>query len=87
VNFENRKMMTLFEKEVEKLTGRTTPMGVKEILLNRAKEEGIEEGAQIERAKALQEKIEMAKTFKNLGVATTDIAKGTGLCIEEIEDL
>lgn len=83
VNFENREMMTRFEKEVEQLTGRTTPMGVKEILLDRAKNEG----AQVERAKALQEKIEMARTFKNLGVAIADIAKGTGLSVGEIEDL
>ncbi|WP_316815377.1 hypothetical protein [Pedobacter nyackensis] len=44
VNFENPKMMIRFEKEVEQLTGRTTPMGVKEILLERREKIGIEKG-------------------------------------------
>jgi predicted transposase/invertase (TIGR01784 family) len=52
-----------------------------------AEEKGVEKGAEIERAKALQEKKEMAKTFKGLGVSNADIAKGTGLSIEEIEKL
>ena len=37
VNFENPTMMIKFEKEVEQLTGRSTPMGVKEILLDQRK--------------------------------------------------
>jgi len=44
-------MMIKFEEEVQKLTGKTTPMGVKEILLERREREGIEKGRQEERAK------------------------------------
>lgn len=52
-----------------------------------ASEKGIEKGIEMERAKALEEKKAMAKTFKNLGISAADIAKGTGLSIEEIEKL
>ncbi|SKB62424.1 hypothetical protein SAMN05660226_02300 [Parapedobacter luteus] len=48
-------------------------------------------GAQKERAKAeaekLAEKRKIALEFKNLGVSVADIAKGTGLSIEEVEKL
>lgn len=44
VNFENPKMMSRFKQEVEQLTGRTTPMGVIEILLERREKIGIEKG-------------------------------------------
>ena len=40
-----------------------------------------------ERAKAEVEKRKIALEFKNLGVPVADIAKGTGLSIEEIEKL
>ncbi len=49
VNFENQDMMRIFEKEVQQLTGTTTPMGVKEILLERRKQEGIKQGDAIAR--------------------------------------
>ena len=80
-------MMIRFEEEVEQLTGRTTPMGVREILIDRAKNEGRQE----ERAKAEDEKrelaLEMARNFKNLGISIGDISKGTGLSPQEIEAL
>ena len=44
-------------------------------------------GAEKERAKAEAEKRKIALEFKNLGVSITDIAKGTGLSVEEIEKL
>jgi predicted transposase/invertase (TIGR01784 family) len=99
VNFENPGMMIKFEEEVIKLTGRTTPMGVKEILLERRErvgmekgfEKGIEEGRQLERAKALEEKKEekkaVARNCKNEGVDLNAIVKITGLSLEEIKSL
>jgi predicted transposase/invertase (TIGR01784 family) len=45
---------------------------------------GIEKGEAIGRH---EEALEIAKNFKNLGVKIEDIAKGTGLSIEEIEKL
>lgn len=91
VNFEKPEMMIKFEEEVRKLTGKTTPMGVKEILLERREregiEKGIEKGRQVERAKALEEKKTIALNFKNKAVDLKIIAEATGLSIEEIESL
>jgi predicted transposase YdaD len=54
-------------------------------------EKGIQQGAELERTKAIEEKhvekLEMARNFKNLGVAITNIAKGTGLYVTEIQAL
>jgi len=84
VNFENREMMAKFEQEVELLTGRTTPMGVKEILMDRAKNEGIEKG----RAEGRHEEaLEIARKLKIEGLSVEFIAKTTSLTIEEIEAL
>ncbi|MNL53421.1 hypothetical protein D3C87_1766670 [compost metagenome] len=59
-------------------------MGVKEILLERWEKEGIAKG---EAKGRHDEAVEIARKFKNMGVVTADIAKGTGLTIEEIEGL
>lgn len=75
----------IFEKELEKIKGGSTiTMGIEELLLDRAKNEGKAEG-KVEggRIKAL----EVAKTFKELGIAIADISKGTGLSVKEIEAL
>ncbi len=40
-----------------------------------------------ERAKAEAEKRKIALEFKKMGVSLADIAKGTGLSIEEVENL
>jgi len=91
VNFENREMMIKFEQEVEQLTGKTELMGVREILLERSKREGIEQGLEqgtlLERAKALEEKKQIARNFKNKDIALHIIAEATGLSIKEIEAL
>lgn len=52
-----------------------------------AKAEGIEQGIELERARALEEKKETARHFKSLGIAVAEISKGTGLSVEEIEAL
>lgn len=80
VNFVNPKMMIKFEKEVEQLTGSTTPMGVKEILLDRRKKEGIEQGRH-------EEALEIARELKKEGLKIEFIAKTTKLSVEEIEAL
>ena len=88
VNFENREMMAKFEQEVELLTGRTTPMGVKEILMDRAKNEGIEKGrAEGEAIGRHEEALEIACKLKIEGLSIEFIAKTTSLTIEEIEAL
>lgn len=88
VNFENPDMMIKFEKEVEQLTGRTTPMGVKEILLERRKREGIEIG--IEKGQAIgrhAEALEIAREMKKDKFPIETIVKLTKLTIEEIQSL
>ncbi|MDR6783416.1 hypothetical protein [Pedobacter africanus] len=68
--------MARFEQEVELSTGRTTPMGVKELLLDRAKNQGCHEEA-----------VEIARKLKKEGLSVEFIAKTAGLTIEEIEAL
>lgn len=85
VNFENPEMMIKFEEEVEKLTGETRPMGVKEILMERRERIGIEKGREVERANALEEKKAMVRNFKNKAVDLNIIAECAGLSLEEIK--
>ncbi|MBB5438575.1 putative transposase/invertase (TIGR01784 family) [Pedobacter sp. AK017] len=88
VNFEKQEMMRIFEKEVQQLTGRTTPMGVKEILLERRKKEGIEIG--IEQGEAIgrhAEALEIAREMKKDKFPIEKIAKLTKLPVEEIQAL
>ncbi|WP_285056680.1 hypothetical protein [Pedobacter ginsengisoli] len=87
VNFQNPEMMIRFEEEVEQLTGRTTPMGVREILIDRAKNEGLERGRQEERAKAEDEKRELAREMLADGTPIDQVIKYTRLSKEEIEAL
>lgn len=47
----------------------------------------LEKGREEERAKAFEDKKEIARNFKNLGVSISDISKGVGLSIKEIESL
>lgn len=93
---KNSRYNTIFDKAVSNLTEGALTMGITETLkmLDRAEgieigiEKGIEQG--IEKGEAIgryAEALDIAKNFKNLGVAIADIAKGTGLTIEEIEKL
>lgn len=59
-------------------------MGTQEYLLDKAKKEGIQAG--IKKGKR-EEAIAIALEFKKMGLPVSDIAKGTGLSIEEIEKL
>ena len=74
-------------------------MGIEQLLLERAEKQGEKRGEKLgekrakmrERTKAeakiLEEKKIIARRFKELGVLIADIAKGTGLTVEEIERL
>ncbi|MBE8722017.1 hypothetical protein [Sphingobacterium pedocola] len=66
-------------------------MGTREYLLEKAKKQGLEQGKLEERTKAeaekLAEKRAMALEFKKMGIPVADIAKGTGLSVEEINNL
>jgi hypothetical protein len=79
--------LRMFEEEVEQLTGRTRPMGVKEILLERREREGIEKGKEEERTKALDEKKAIARNLRNKNIDLQIIAEATNLSIEEVKAL
>jgi predicted transposase/invertase (TIGR01784 family) len=51
------------------------------------KEEGKKEGLQEGLAKLQQEKLEIARNFKALGLSIEQIAAGTGLSLEALETL
>lgn len=78
----------IFDKHLQNLTGGRVTMGITETLNMLERQEGIEIG--IEKGVEIgrhAEALDIARNFKNLGVAIADIAKGTGLTIEEIEKL
>lgn len=88
--------MIKFEEEVEQLTGRSKPMGVREILLERREQEGIQKGInqgiqqginqginQGEHKKA----VEMALKLKQKSMPLEEIAELTGLSREEIQEI
>ena len=55
--------------------------------LETAREEGLEEGLEKGRKEALEKIRQTAANFKKLGIAAEDIAKATGLSLEEIIEL
>jgi len=76
--------LSKFEKELETKIGRSDTMGTQEYLLDKAEKKGIQKGS--EKGKR-EEAIAIALEFKKMGLPIADIAKGTGLSIEEIEKL
>ncbi|WP_433901209.1 hypothetical protein [Sphingobacterium puteale] len=67
-------------------------MGTQEYLLDKAERKGVEKGIKegirkgIEKGKR-EEAIAIALEFKKMGIPIADIARGTGLSVEEIEKL
>lgn len=80
VRFEDQVNLTIFEQELKTKSGRNIVMGTNEYLLDKAKKEGKIEGKR-------EEAIAIALEFKKMGLPLEDIAKGTGLTVEEIEKL
>ena len=81
-----------FDQYIYQVTGGTIQMGVIETIKRQEREEGIKTGIKtgIEKGKADGERakaIAIALEFKKMGLPIADIAKGTGLSIEEIEKL
>ncbi|SDL13944.1 conserved hypothetical protein (putative transposase or invertase) [Pedobacter sp. ok626] len=96
VNFNKPEMMLKFEKEVEQLTGRTTAMGVREILLDRATDkgrvEGRNEGLNEGRSEGLllgshRATLKIALEMKKDGFPIDKIVKLTKLSVKEVEVL
>ncbi|QEC79194.1 RpnC/YadD family protein [Mucilaginibacter ginsenosidivorax] len=96
VRFENPDINTKFEQGVEILTERSATMGIEELLLDRAKQEGIQEGKLKGKLEGIQEgKLKgkheeaaaIARELKKEGLTVEFIAKATKLSIQEIEKL
>ncbi|MBB5440098.1 hypothetical protein HDC92_003796 [Pedobacter sp. AK017] len=80
VQFKSKKMMSIFETEVEQLLGRTIPMGTEEYLLQKNKAEGEAKG---EHKKA----VVIARKMLADNEPIEKISKYTGLSIKEIQSL
>jgi len=84
--------LSKFEEEIKTKIGRSDTMDTQEYLLDKAEKKGIQKGIEkglktgIEKGKR-EEAIAIALEFKKMGLPIADIAKGTGLSIEEIEKL
>jgi hypothetical protein len=72
VRFENQEINAKFEQALEILTERSHTMGLEELLLDRAKREGV---------------VAVARAMKKEGIPLAQIAKFTKLTIKEIEKL
>jgi predicted transposase/invertase (TIGR01784 family) len=81
---DNEEINLIFDQQIEALTGGKINMGIIETIKMQERREGKLEGKLEGRH---EEAIEIAKNFKDLGVSIADIAKGTGLTIEEIKKL
>lgn len=96
VNFKNPEMISIFGKEVENLTGRTQPMGVIEILVDRAKNQAFEQGIERGLEQGIEQGIEQGRRenalktafeMKKEGIPVEQIIKFTKLSVEEIQML
>ncbi|MGJ1322486.1 hypothetical protein ACR780_07350 [Sphingobacterium faecium] len=84
----DKEINSNFDQYIYQVTGGTIQMGVIETIKRQEREKGIQTGkakgfAEGERKKALETALE----FKKMGLPIADIAKGTGLTIDEIEKL
>lgn len=88
VSFDNQSILGIFEKEITQKLGRSNVMGTQEYLLDKAEKKGLLKGKVLGKAEGEREKANaIALEFKKMGLPVADIAKGTGLSVEEIEKL
>ncbi|WP_293943039.1 MULTISPECIES: hypothetical protein [unclassified Sphingobacterium] len=88
----DKEINSKFDQYIYQVTGGTIEMGVIETIKRQEREKGLKTGIEkgfktgIEKGKR-EEAIAIALEFKKMGIAIADIAKGTGLSVEEIEKL
>ncbi|PUV22917.1 hypothetical protein [Sphingobacterium athyrii] len=80
----DKEINSKFDKYIYQVTGGTIEMGVIETIKRQEREKGVQK-SKIEGKR--EEAIAIALEFKKMGLPIVDIAKGTGLFIEEIEQL
>ena len=76
VRFENPVVNLKFDKEVEILTGRSTTMGIEELLLERAKNQGLEEGLEKGLEQGMEKGFEKGEENKSHAVVANLISHG-----------
>lgn len=76
--------LSKFEKEIQTKIGRSDTIGTQEYLLDKAEKNGIEKG--LKKGKR-EEAIAIALELKRMSMSVANIAKATGLSVEEIEKL
>lgn len=92
VVFRDKVYNVYFEREIAFATKTTKPMGIRELILEKAREEGLEKGIKegmkegIERGK-LEGKYEIARELKKEGLSAEFIARTTGLSLKVVEEL
>lgn len=84
VRFDAKENNIIFEQKLEILTGRSNTMGIEELLLDRAKKQGIEQGIDLGIEKGIEQ---VALEMKREGLSLDQIAKFTKLSNKEIEEL
>ncbi|MCW8310851.1 hypothetical protein K7A41_06420 [Sphingobacterium sp. InxBP1] len=88
----DKEINSKFDKYIYQVTGGTIEMGVIETIKRQEREKGLKTGIEkgivkgIEKGKR-EEAIAIALEFKKMGLPIADIAKGTGLSVDEIEKL
>ncbi len=84
IRFEDQENNQIFEQEFIKITGGNKIMGIRELLIEWAKNEGVLEG---ELRGELKKQLEIAKELKKEGFSIAFIAKTTKLAVKQIEKL
>ncbi len=80
VVFRDKAYAKQYEEEIERVTKTTKPMGIRELILEKVREEGEEKGK-------LEEKYKIARELKKEGLPVEFIASVTSLPLEEVEKL
>ena|GEM_PF-5419048 len=88
IRFGDQENSKLFEQELNKITGRNTTMGIRELLLDRAKHEGKLEGKLEGQLEGKQEyQLEIAREMKKDKFPIETIVKLTKLAAAKIRRL
>lgn len=88
VLFESSEISHIFDIELKELTERSETMGIDELMLDRAKKQGIQKGIQKGKKEGKKEGLkEAALKMKRSGFENKLIADIVGLSVEEIEKL
>ncbi len=88
VQFEKPEMIRKFEEQIKEKQGRSTTVGTREYLLDKAKREGIEKGIEQGLEQGKRETLfEIALNLLKKGISIDVIAESTGLAKDQIEKL